>query len=396
MRLKILLFGGGMTIVENEKKIPIEYAVTTKMIQLWISILMAGEKGISRKKLLERLYGGKGYEEAGNSLRVNLYRLRRYLTTLGCFGETDCILNQSGRFYWNREEAPVLLDTEEFQNHVRSALEEEDEDKKMQRLLLACEDYAGDFLPELASEEWAAVEAARFSAEYQNCMQTVGNYLMREKQYEKLIQVCEKASHIDSEEYIYLLWIDSLLALHRYQEGMKIYEKAAIYYLQELGLPPSQELLLRFGQLNERLEYQSFTKEDIRQKLRTVQDTTGAYYCAYPGFIDSFHTVWRMLERSGQTAFLMLCTVCQKDGKILADKEKQASYMESLKQAIGTSLRKSDIYTQFGENQYLILLVGMKLENRPVIQSRIQKSFEENAGKGKVLLVYRVFPVLEE
>ena len=49
---------GGFTLSKDDKSIPLEYSNTTKMIQLLISVLAAGNTGIPRKQLIDRLYAG--------------------------------------------------------------------------------------------------------------------------------------------------------------------------------------------------------------------------------------------------------------------------------------------------------------------------------------------------
>ena len=47
---------GGFSLSQGKEPIPLEYANTTKMIQLLISVLAAGNAGIPRKQLIDRLY----------------------------------------------------------------------------------------------------------------------------------------------------------------------------------------------------------------------------------------------------------------------------------------------------------------------------------------------------
>ena len=62
------------------------------------------------------------------------------------------------------------------------------------------------------------------------------------------------------------------------------------------------------------------------EQLQTVlaEDTVlhGAYYCPFPSFIDTYRAVGRMLERSGQSAYLMLCWLTDRQGQPLGDRER--------------------------------------------------------------------------
>lgn len=392
--IRIRLFGTGIAVTENDREVSLEYAVTTKVMQLWVSILTAGREGIARGVLLERLYGREEQEDAGASLRVNLHRLRKSLRKMECFGDADCILSKSGRFYWNWDVVPVELDTELFERSLEQAAAETDMEGRIAALIRACDSYHGDFLPELAGEEWVATACARYQKEYLSGIQEIGTYLEEQKRFEELCSVAERACQVYPDEEFYLLWIDCLMGMERYKDALRIYEKAAAFYMKELGLTPSPELMVRFRKMSDKIDYRIPVMDEIKKELYAGTEETGVYYCSYPGFIDCYHTVCRTLERYGLPAFLLLSTVTGKDGKVLNDKEKLQDCMDTLKEVIRGTLRKSDFFTQLGDDQYLILLVGMQKENRVLIQNRINKNMEKTAQAGKCLLTYRIFPAI--
>ena len=92
-------------------------------------------------------------------------------------------------------------------------------------------------------------------------------------------------------------------------------------------------------------------------------NNNGAYFCSYPGFVDCYHIVCRMSERSGQPAFLMLCTLVDSEDVPLTEEARLGNYMDKLKSAIRSALRRGDSFTRYGNNQFLVLLVGIKQEN---------------------------------
>lgn len=88
---------GGFTLSKDDKSIPLEYSNTTKMIQLLISVLAAGNTGIPRKQLIDRLYGNDALEDPAVTLRVNAHRLRKYLKKNGCFWGLGLHSYQAGK-----------------------------------------------------------------------------------------------------------------------------------------------------------------------------------------------------------------------------------------------------------------------------------------------------------
>lgn len=208
---------------------------------------------------------------------------------------------------------------------------------------------------------------------------------MKEEHYEETLRIATSASVIYPFEDWQLWQIDSLMAMSRYQEAMEVYEKATKLVLDELGLPPSPEMLRRFRIVGEHVSQTAEVTEDIRKRLDEKVHIEGAYYCSFPGFIDIYHVFSRMMERNGATVYIMLCTlkgISVKDGYI-EGKDREAS--ELLAEAIRGSLRRGDFYTRYSYSQYLILFSDIRMENCKIVSDRIQKRFEQKtAGEYRV------------
>ena len=169
------------------------------------------------------------------------------------------------------------------------------------------------------------------------------------------------------------------MSLERFKEAMDVYEKATSFYFEELGLTPSEEMMERFHAMSDKVQFRAAVVTDIKDGLQEEKEKYGAYFCTYPGFTDCYHIVCRMLERNGQAAFLMLCTMVDREGQPLTDENKLEKYMEKLKQAIGSSLRRGDFYTRYG-----------------AIQNRIDSRFLSFGLKARAAIEYKVQPAVEE
>lgn len=387
---------GGFSVSCGGTPVVLDYANTTKMIHLLICVLAAGKEGIPRKELISRLYGHDELEDPTVTLRVNAHRLRKYLKTKECFGDADCIKIKAGSYFWDREEQPVVLDTEVFLETADLALKEMDEDEKIALLIKACHIYQGEFLPELAGEEWVAVSGMEYQKLYFDCLREAEALLKSRGRFEELLDLSTRACSIYPYEEFYLGQIDCLMSLERFKEAMDVYEKATSFYFEELGLTPSEEMMERFHAMSDKVQFRAAVVADIKDGLQEEKEKYGAYFCTYPGFTDCYHIVCRMLERNGQAAFLMLCTMVDREGQPLTDENKLEKYMEKLKQAIGSSLRRGDFYTRYGANQFLILLIGLHLEDSSVIQNRIDSRFLSFGLKARAAIEYKVQPAVEE
>lgn len=71
----------------------------------------------------------------------------------------------------------------------------------------------------------------------------------------------------------------------------------------------------------------------------------------------------RVIERSGQSAYLLLCTMTDGKGVPLEKGERLGKVAEELEQAIRNSLRRGDMFTRYSDNQFLMLLLGIRQED---------------------------------
>ena len=72
--------------------------------------------------------------------------------------------------------------------------------------------------------------------------------------------------------------------------------------------------------------------------------------------MDVYHVFGRMMERTGMSVFLMLCTL--NFINIETDDENQKYYSELLRESIKKAVRKGDFYTRYNIQQYLVMLIG--------------------------------------
>ena len=129
--------------------------------------------------------------------------------------------------------------------------------------------------------------------------------------------------------------------------------------------------------------------------LREDEGKPGAYYCSYPSFIDNFRMLRRMIERTGNSSFLMICTLTDKSGKLLEDPSELKMMGEQMKFALEHSLRRGDVYTRYSAAHFLVLLVGITLENTSLVSARIDKYIHSVCGIRKDKIRYHSISVVE-
>ena len=101
----------------------------------------------------------------------------------------------------------------------------------------------------------------------------------------------------------------------------------------------------------------------------------------------------RVIERSGQSAYLLLCTMTDGKGVPLEKGERLGKVAEDLEQAIRNSLRRGDMFTRYSDNQFLMLLLGIRQEDCVIVVERINGYFEKASRKN--YLKYSTAPISE-
>ena len=116
----------------------------------------------------------------------------------------------------------------------------------------------------------------------------------------------------------------------------------------------------------------------------TGDDFPGGYLVSYPIFVGIYRMVERMLERGGQSVYLMLCTVIDGKGNPLREGPMLEELTKRMGDSVRRSIRRGDAMCQYGKGQYLALLVNTTRENCSVVQKRINERFIVGRQRTKI------------
>ena len=377
--LKIQMLGC-FSLEYDGKELVLDRNKVSKTTQLFQLILLHSQDGgISKVALIEALYGRSDVENKNGSLNNTIFRLRKQLAAAG-LPESSYIRINGGMCTWDPD-IKVSVDVCELKQTIEAARREKTKKNKMEIYTKAWKLYIGEFLPDMMGEDWAAVENIACRDMYFECVEELCHYLKTEEKFEELHSIAHRAAEIYP-LYDWQVWeIDSLIGMSRYKEGLEVYKRTTKLMFEELGLSPSGGMLERFKLMGERTSQAAGAIEDIRYRLREKESIEGAYYCTYPSFVDIYHVFGRMMERTGMSVFLMLCTL--DFANIDADDESQKYYSNVLHESIQNAVRKGDFYTRYNIRQYLVMLIGISQENCTIVSKRINKEFNKRLTRRK-------------
>ncbi|MBQ9329518.1 MAG: hypothetical protein IJ221_00800 [Oscillibacter sp.] len=332
------------------------------------------ESGVSRDRLEELLFEDRELNNPHHALQSIIYNTKKKLERAG-LPASDCIEQRKGIFYWTGE-FPLVEDAAEFDRLYRQAQETQDPDERLALYLEACHWYSGEFLPMQTGVIWAAREARRYKEMFCVCMERATELLRLNQDYFQMEELGTYAAKIDPLADWETVTMEALASLGRYEEARKLYESTVEYYFNEQGLRPSGMLMEKFRRLSDEMQHRHAALDQIQADLTGARDEfPGGYLCSYPVFQGIYRMVERMLERGGQSVYLMLCTVVDGKGNPMKDGPMLEELIKRLADAVRRSIRRGDAMCQYGRGQYLVLLVNTTRENCGVIQKRINYRF---------------------
>lgn len=356
----------GQPILSGKNKI-------TKTLELLLLLLHCGEEGITRSALQGALYGTDEVSDAGNSLRVTSHRLRKILLEAG-FPEEEYISSKEG-IYRFCSTVEMDIDIWKFRELLEKAEKEKQEEKKAALLTEACDLYRGEFLPKLSGEEWVILAAASYKKAYETALEWLIEYLKKRDNYEEILRLVALPCQLYPFEEWQTVRIDCYIAENRYKKAMEEYERTANLLSEELGVGPSEHMLEQFQRMSSHISNRYGAIEEIKKDMIEGEKQEGAFYCTPPSFRDVYRMVRRNMERSGQSVYMLVCSLTDGKGFALEQGDKLEELAERLKNSIQVSLRRGDAYTRYGANQYLVMLGGISRENCHVVIDRITASF---------------------
>ncbi len=273
--------------------------------------------------------------------------------------------------------------------------------------------YCGELLPANLSDMWFYHKSRYFKELYNYTIEELEKEFLRTRDYKNRLLLYSRAAAI----YPFDNWQTKLircnLEVYRYEEAMDIYNHTMELYAREMGTPPAAEMQECFEKLelmdeNHRRDARdmdswrdmdrifSGRREDIKRAIFQEESRAGAYYCAYPSFVDYCRLVARSMERSKFQAVLMFLTLSRRGKKGEHRQMDLGEQMQLLKTAIGDSLRTGDAYTRYGNRHFILMLIKAETAACSAIFQRIEAAYAKCSGKGELWYYADMTQRLEE
>ena len=351
---------GGFSIRWNGKLIAGGSKASESQLTSLLQILIHSRAhGVTRDRLEELLFEDRDMANVHHALQSVIYNTKKKLQKAG-LPPANYIEQRKGVFFWT-EDIPLVEDASEFERLCREAEAEEDPETKIALYQEAAHWYTGEFLPNQTAVIWVAQEARRLKEMFCACVEHGAAMLRQNQDYFQLEELGMLASKIDPLADWETLTMEAMVSLGRYDEARRLYDDTVQFYFNEQGLRPSRKMLEQLERLGAGMQHQ-------HEAL----------------FVGIYRMVERMLERGGQSVYLMLCTVIDGKGNPLRDGPMLEELTKRMGDSVRRSIRRGDAMCQYGKGQYLALLVNTTRENCSVVQNRINDRFIVGRQRTKI------------
>ena len=383
-------FLGEFSLYYKDEPILESYSKNNKVVFLLQFLLYHRGKSFTKESLMDLMYEEEETENPANALKIIVHRLRKLLIAIG-LPEADYIENFDGKYRWNTC-IPCEIDTAIFDEAFKTVCTSStSKEKILESYLQAINVYKGDFLGHNSSEKWIVPLKVYYQERYIKAFKKSFELLNENQDYALMYSIANKGTAIyPYDEEILYIKIFALHAMGKTKEAIHEYTLAVDLILDEFGVAPSMELVKLFSEISSSTQKLTESVNDVKKNLNNMENDGGAYYCNYQNFSDTYRFLTRGLERSGLSAFLMLCSITGKQGKLLEDEELVKEASTQLRNATKEALRKGDLYTRYSASQYLYLLVGINQENCRLVFERVENNFRKYVKSKPITINYKV------
>ena len=371
--LRVRTFGG-FSIVYSGNEISFGQQNESQIVHLLQLLLHFREKGVSRDLAKAELFGDRDVDDVSHSIRNIIYNLRKKLREFD-FPESQFVVKRSGIYYWT-DDIPVEEDAEEFEKSFADAMAEKDEDLKLDKLTKTVYQYKGRFLAGNESSVWSVHESERYKDLFAQAVNTAADLTRTNHQFKKMYELGVYAAKVDPFAEWEILTLEALSGLGRFDRTERFYRDTVDSYTAEYGGRTNSYVREFVNRIGLKLVIGHESLEEIQEKMRddSFHDRRG-YYCSLPVFQEIYRITERMMERSGDRIYLMLCTIMDSKGNPMLSGARLEDLSERLKTAIITSVRYTDTVTRYGKGQYLVLLINTTYEDCSIVAKRINSNF---------------------
>lgn len=375
---RMTINGISITDQENQSKKPwsiLEYLITFR------------NREVSSNELIDLIWADSQSTNPSGALKTLIFRTRKLLEPFH-LPTQNLVIQKRGTYAWNPQ-VELTVDTDQFEDLLEKSNNPDiSEEKQLELLLSALELYQGDFLPKSNREAWAIPISTFYHSQFIQAAHRAIELLSAREDWTQIIKLCRKAIEVEpyGDDFHYYL-IFSLYNTGEQMQALEHYQHTTDMFYSEFSITPSERLKDLYKLIRDKKHGITTDLSVIQESMQEENQSQGAFFCEYSVFRDLYQLEKRSIERTGDSIFLCLLTVCEEDCELPKSFILNRA-MTHLATAIASSLRLGDAYTRYSVSQYMIMLPTASYENGEMVLERIIRNFRKLYIRKELMVKY--------
>ncbi len=387
-QVEIRMMGEFLISVDEIREVSL-VSKSRKGVALIEYLILNKGKQVPRQRLINTIWSGYLHSNPESALKTLVSRLRKMLNEI-CDGLGACIVSERGAYRW--ENLPGMkVDLLQIMDLFEELAREKDDHRRITLYNKLMRLYRGDMYMTGDIIGGAEYQTALHN-EYLNAVYDYIELLMRQSEYQKIIEVCRKALLIDEfDDRLHIEMMQAQVSSGQLEEAMEQYRKVTDLNMQYLDAEPSEEIQAFYEKIVHSGNSLKFSLDSIRANLKEKTVKAGAYVCGYDEFKQLFNLMKPTLERLGCPIFLGLLMLDDlNETPEGAPSPERQKLMNSLIEILCVSLRRGDVVTKYTDTIIAVLLPTVNYTTGNMVMERVRHLFFERHPDVKVPFHYRL------
>ncbi|MGI6154061.1 MAG: AfsR/SARP family transcriptional regulator [Christensenellaceae bacterium] len=374
MKPIIIKMLGKFDIISENESAAGAFGNTTKSAMFIKYLILNKGKAIPTSELINTFWSDEHKTNPENALKTMVSRIRKSLSKAAPHLR-HCIVTERGSYKWNIH-IPCEVDVFLFEQLCGEVLEVNEFSPELQKkydTILTL--YNGDLVTGDLEEDYLTSYSFYLHNLYLDVVYHYLDILEQVREYDLIIQVSRLALNIDAfDQKLHIALMTALKDSGKSHLALTQYRHVKDLYYKYMSDEPPRQLTDFYKTLTQNDSTTETDLKAIRQRLQKTDTSSGAYVCDYSIFEDIYHIQLRNLERWNVKMYLMLLSI----ENILQEPFEPLvldGLMRDMHEMLRSSLRKSDVITQYSPTQYALLLISTDQTNIDSIIDRIKKYF---------------------
>ena len=268
--------------------------------KLWLTlanIICFRQKGVSQEALLAAVWN-RNEAEAG-VLKTALHRIRTMLAEEFDESFAKEFISCQRKTYSIDESYTLVCDTEEFEEYIRRARREKEEEEQFRLYRCAFDLYRGDFLGNFSDVPWVVPLNVYYRNLYLEVICSMLGVCERRKDYEEAVFLLQQAAKVvRDEETLYVYLMRNLVRMEKYKDTMKVYGQLTDMLAENFDTKPSDEARSLYYEAMYALRTDLVDINDIAELVAERDVNRKAMYCEFDFFKELYHAYCGGISRS--------------------------------------------------------------------------------------------------